>query len=250
MIPTGPGFWNLRGSFKLAGVLDIGTQSSLVRRKSGKYVLLDACGLSDEAQRWVDAETEGGAAIEAVLHLHPFHTLSVKRAHQRYPKARLYGTARHQRLGTGMPWQPETTDSEAMHALFADDLTFSVPRGVELIPADENLHFASVLAFHPASKSLHVDDTLNYVRMPPLLRAVKPDLMGFHPTLSRVLERRAGAAQEFRAWALELVSRCEEVDHLCAAHGAVLASGDVAQRVERALAKVDGKLKTHERKYG
>jgi len=252
VIATGVGFWNLRGSFKLGGVLDIGTHSSLVQRKNGKYLLLDACGLKDEQQRFVDAQTDGGKAIEAILHLHPFHTMWMKAAHARYPYARLYGTARHHRLGTGMPWQPETTDSEAMHALFADDLTFSVPRGVELIPSNENLHFSSVLAFHPASRSLHVDDTINYVRLPPVLRAVKPDLLSLHPTLARVLEKRAGAASDFRSWALELVKQCANVDHLCAAHGAVLASTDgaVARRVEQALAKVDSKLKAHERKYG
>lgn len=252
VIATGPGFWNLRGSFKLGGVLDIGTHSSLVRRQNGKFVLLDACGLTDEQQRWVDAETDGGRAIEAILHLHPFHTMWVKAAHQRYPHARLYGTGRHHRLGDGMPWQRETTDSEALHALFADDLTFSVPRGVELIPANESLHFSSVLAFHPASRTLHVDDTVTYVRLPKLLRALKPDVMSLHPTLAQVLERRAGAASEFRQWGLDLVKQCAGVDHLCAAHGAVLSSesGEVARRVEQAIAKVDGKLKTHERKYG
>lgn len=244
------GFWNLRGSFKLAGVLDIGTQSSLVRRKNGKYLLLDACGLSDDQQRWLDAETDGGKAIEAILHLHPFHTMWVKAAHERYPSARLYGTARHHRLGAGLPWQPKSSDSEAMHALFAEDLSFSVPRGVELIPSNESLHFSSVLAFHPASRSLHVDDTLTYVRLPKPLRALKPDVLSLHPTLGRVLEKRAGAASDFRAWGRELVKRCADVDHLCAAHGAVLSSGDIAARVEHAIAKVDKKLKAHERKYG
>lgn len=250
VVSTGDGFWNLRGSFKLAGILDIGTQCSLVRRSSGAYVLLDACPLADAQQRWLDEVTDGGRAIEAILHLHPFHTLSVKAAHQRYPHARLYGTARHQRRAPELTWQPETTDSAAMHALFADDLRFSVPRGVELIPKDENLHFASVLAFHPASRTLHVDDTLNYVRLPPLLRAIKPDFMSFHPTLARVLEPRAGAASAFRDWALELTQQCTQIDHLCAAHGAVFSGADVAVRIERALSKVDGTLKAHERKYG
>ena len=38
----GLGFWNIRGSFRLGGLLDIGTQCSLVQLNSGKFIFLDS----------------------------------------------------------------------------------------------------------------------------------------------------------------------------------------------------------------
>ena len=89
------GFWNLRGSFKVAGVLELGTHMSLVRRANGRYLALDACGLVPETRALLDEKTRGGEELEAFLHLHPFHTLHVRKLHQLYPRARLHGTARH-----------------------------------------------------------------------------------------------------------------------------------------------------------
>ena len=254
VVAVGDGFWNLRGSFKIAGVLDIGTQASLVRRPGGGFVMLDACELDDETARWVWDTTQGGQALEAILHLHPFHTLHVRSMHARFPHARLYGTARHARRAPELAWDDEHTDDDALHARFADTLEFSVPRGVELIPDNENLHFASVLAFHPASRTLHVDDTLNYVRLPKALHAIRKDVLRFHPTLARVLEARADASREFEAWARELVQRTRDVDNLCAAHGAVLLGRKnqgrpVSERIERALGKLERTLHKHAQKH-
>jgi hypothetical protein len=255
VVPVGDGFWNIRGKFKIGGLVDVGTQSSLVRRRSGSYVLLDACALDSETKRWVDEETSGGAGIEAVLHLHPFHTVSVRPLHELYPKAKLYGTARHKRLAPELPWEAETTDDTALHERFADDLTFSVPRGVDFIPTNENLHFSSVLAFHAASHTLHVDDTLCYVRLPRLLRPLKKDFFGFHPSLAKVLEHRPGAAKDFREWTGELVERARSIENLCAAHSTVLATKkhggpSIADRIEQAARGLEPKLDAHERRWG
>ncbi|GAB5544377.1 MAG: hypothetical protein SangKO_041370 [Sandaracinaceae bacterium] len=247
----GAGFTNIRGSFKLLGV-DLGTQCSLVRRPSGRYVLLDACGLDEETAGWLDRTTEGGALLDAVLHLHPFHTLSVREMHERYPDAKLYGTLRHHDRARDLPWEPLTTDDPELHESFGDALRFSVPRGVVLISDDEKVHFSSVLAIHPASKTLHVDDTLVYVRLPKALRWLKEDSLRFHPTLSRALENRPGAAADFRAWARELAQELEGVENICAAHSAVLRGdrGDAPKaRVERALEKAERALSAHEREH-
>lgn len=249
----GAGFYNIRGSFELLGI-DLGTQCSLVRRPSGRFLLLDACGLDDETARWLDRTTEGGASLEAVLHLHPFHTLSVREMHERYPRAKLHGTRRHHDRARDLPWEPLTTDDPELHATFADTLTFDVPRGVVLISDDEKVHFSSVLAIHAASKTLHVDDTLVYVRLPKLLRWLKEDTLRFHPTLSRALEDRPGAAADFRAWARALIAKLEGVDNICAAHSAVLHGGQrggraPAARVARALAKAEPALTSHERRH-
>lgn len=239
------GFWNIRGSFRILGLLDIGTQTSLVRLGSGEFVLLDCYPLKDDVWEQVSALTDGGEAITAILNVHPFHTIHVRAVHEHLPNARLYGTARHHDKMPNLPWQPERTEDEAIRALFADDLEFSVPPGVELIPDNENLHFGSVLVFHPATRTLHVDDTLTWSTLP---------LVGgltFHPTLGSVLQERPAAAAEFRAWAQQLATRCEQVDHLCTAHMRSLPPDDlsIADRVRKALDSVEKKLAAHESKW-
>lgn len=253
VIEIGDGFWNIRGSFKLGRLVDVGTQASLVRRKSGKYLLLDAVSLSDATRAWIDGETNRGADLEAVIHVHPFHTVFVRKLHAAYPRAKLYGTARHLGKLDDLPWESVRAEDPELCEIFGDDLEFSVPLGVDFVPENENLHFASVLVFHRASKTLHVDDTLSYVRLPKLL--LNKELMMFHPSLPRVLERRAGAAAAFRGWAYELIERAREIENLCAAHSATLLERDnagpsISARIENAFSKVEGKLKAHERKYG
>jgi len=255
ILSIGRNFWNIRGDLRIAGVVNIGTQMSLAKRANGQYVLLDACGLDDERRAFVDQETGDGRHLEAVLHLHPFHTLFVEELHRRYPHAKLYGTARHKGHAPDLPWQPELTNEAACHALFAEDFDFSVPRGVDFIPANESLHFSSVLAFHRASRTLHVDDTLCYVRIPKVLSFIKQDLLGFHPTLSKVLERRAGAVSDFRAWTKELVAHSRDVENVCAAHLHTLMHAEsggvsISARIEKAARDLEPKLTAHERRFG
>ena len=255
VIKVADGFWNIRGTFKIGGgLLDIGTHASLARRASGRFVLLDACAFSDAIQRWLEEKTRGGEALEAILHLHPFHTVHVRAAHALFPRAKLYGTARHHETLADSPWEALRTEDPELHELFAEDFDFSVPRGTEFVSNDPNLHFASVLAIHRASKTLHVDDTLLYMRLPWLLRLFASDVTRLHPTLAKVLEPRAGAAEEFRAWARELVERAKDIDNLCAAHSAVLLGREnkgasIAARIEAAVQKVEPVLAAHERKH-
>jgi hypothetical protein len=242
-------FYNVRGSFKVAGVYDVGTQSSLVRLKSGDFVMLDAYTLSSEVERQVLALTDQGRAVRAILNLHPFHTVHLPHCLRPFPNASLYGTRRHKTRAPALPWQSLETDHDELHALFAEDLTFTVPRGVDFIPHNEQLHFSSVLALHRASRTLHVDDTLSWLQLP-FLSGLR-----FHPTLRFVLQKRPGAAAEFRAWALALVASCEGIEHVCTAHGRALppmpmSSPTVAERVRAALARVERTLRRHERRHG
>ncbi len=39
IIEVADGFWNIRGSFEIGGVVEIGTQASLVKRSNGKVRL-------------------------------------------------------------------------------------------------------------------------------------------------------------------------------------------------------------------
>lgn len=256
LIQVADDFWNIRGSFRIAGVLDVGTQASLVRRPGGGFVLLDAYTFRDEVAAYVDEVTDGGAAIEAVLNLHPFHTIHVEAVHQRYPRARLVGTPRHRARLPDLPWDELGTESPALHAEFADALEFSVPLGVDFISDDEHVHFASVLAFHRASGTIHSDDTFNYLGRSAVLRlAGMADTVSFHPTLAKALEPRAGAAQAFRDWAGMLIADWKGAKNLCAAHTAALLEEEntgapLHQRLQAALEKVEPTLVKHEQKHG
>jgi len=255
VIHVAGGFWNIRGSYRIGGVLDVGTQVSLVRRTNGRFVFLDSYTLTGRASREVDDLTGGGENVEAILNLHPFHTLHVRRMHELFPRARLYGTARHLERFPELPWQEARTEDAALHAEFADDFEFSVPRGVDFISANEQVHFSSVLALHRASATIHSDDTLMYVVLPALLRLFGlSNAVSFHPTLAKALQKRPGAAREFRDWARGLIEDWRDAENLCAAHTAALLakdnSGDsIHDRLLRALEKVEGTLRSHERKY-
>jgi hypothetical protein len=248
-------FWNIRGSFKIAGVIDIGTQASLVRLKSGKFVFLDSYTLNRDLLDAVNELTSSGKDITAVLNLHPFHTLHVEWMHKQFPKARHYGTARHVSRFPALAWQKGLMEEKKTQAAFAADFEFSVPRGVDFISDDENLHFSSVLAYHPASKTIHVDDTFMYIRMPLLMRFFGlHEAFSFHLTSAKVLQKRPGAAQEFRDWANLLAEDWQDAENFCAAHNATLLREDndtpIAERILKALTKVEPTLKAHEQKYG
>lgn len=249
MLRIADDFLNIRGSFKVGGLIDIGTQCSLVRRASGKFVFLDSYTLSGKVQRDVDALTNGGKDVEAILNLHPFHTVHVRAMHERYPKARLYGTARHLSRLPDLPWEKTRTEQARLHKLFEADFEFSVPRGVDFISANENVHFSSVLAFHRASRTIHVDDTLMYVRLPLPARVLGfQDTLLFHPTLRQALEKRNGAGRDFREWAEELAADWRDAENLCAAHTTALIAAKnrgatIHDRILAALEKVSGTLR-------
>lgn len=248
-------FWNIRGVFKIGGVLNIGTHASLVKRTNGKFVLLDAYTLQDKVKEQVDALTNNGADIEAIINLHPFHTVHVERSHQQYPNAKLYGTQRHVDKFPTLPWQPELSESTECASLFADDFEFSVPAGVDFISKNENLHFSSVLAYHKASKTIHSDDTLMYLILPGLLGKLKKPEVTFHMTLGGTLEKRAAAVKDFRAWAIGMAERWGDAQNLCAAHSATLLASNnkntsISAQILTALSKVEKTLQKHEKKFG
>ena len=250
MVEMGSGFWNVRGSFKLAGLVDIGTQTSLAKLASGKFVLLDAYTCDEKVDQQIMELTDGGKAIEAVLHLHPFHTIHVKRVAEKFPDAKQYGSDRHVKRAPEVTWEDWRVDSPELHAHYSEDFTFTVPRGVDFISKDESKHFSSVIAIHKASKTMHVDDTLTWTDLPIVGGLV------FHPTLKWVLQPRAGAAQEFRDWVDELVALCAEVDNLATAHARKLAPDavggkmDFPKLVREAYAKIASTVDKHEKKHG
>ncbi len=248
ILPIADDFRNIRGSFRVLGFIDIGTQASLVRLSNGKYVFLDSYTLQDDVKSEVLQLTENGRAVEAIINLHPFHTLHCANMHRDFPHARLYGTERHAERMPDLPWEALRTEHAELHDKYSQDFDFSVPRGVQLVTSNEHVHFSSVLAYHRSSKTIHVDDTLMFMRFP--LRRVS-----FHPTLTQALEKRGGAAADFRAWATELAETWRDAENLCAAHTSALTadrmgSRSLHERILTALNLVSRKLDAHERKYG
>jgi hypothetical protein len=256
IIQVADDFWNVRGSFKAAGVVDVGTQVSLVRLGSGRFVFLDSYTLDGDILRDIEALTRGGKDVEAIINLHPFHTVHVKSMHRLFPDAELYGTARHLSLFPALPWIGMRSEEETLHEQFGEDLEFSVPLGVDFVSSNPHVHFSSVLAFHRASGTIHSDDTFNYVRLPfPLNMTPMHDNVSFHPTLAKALEKRAGAADDFRAWAEGLIDDWKEAQNLCAAHTATLLGRDnhrdpLHDRLRAALDRVEPILRRHQERYG
>ena len=249
-------FLNIRGTFKVAGVVNVGTHSSLVRRSNGRYLLLDSYTLEGEALAVVQAATDGGALLDGILNLHPFHTVHVPALHAQFPDAPLHGTPRHREKAPDLPWSEPDTQDPALFEQFADDLQFTVPEGVDFISGNEQVHFSSVLCYHPASRTLHVDDTFNYLGGGGLLGLTGlGDTVSFHPTLARALQKRAGAAREFESWAHATIERWRDAQNLCAAHTAALIGvenqgASLHERLLAALEKISPVLDKHESRYG
>jgi len=247
-------FWNIRGSFRVGGVMDIGTQASLVKRNDGRMIMLDSYIPKGSALEQLKVITGNGALLDAVINLHPFHTVHCAEVAAMFPNAKHYGTARHHRLLPGIPWQNELVEDAACQDLFDDALEFSIPAGVDFIPENESLHFSSVLALHRSSRSIHVDDTLMAINMPTPLRLIGlEDRVEFHPTLAATLEKRAGAADDFQAWAEQLAADWGDAQNICAAHSKTkldLAPGKAGKLIRGALGRVSPVLKLHKMRNG
>lgn len=246
-------FWNLRGAYRVAGVLNIGTHMSIVQRDDGRFVVLDGCGLDDAQRAAVMALTDNGANVAAVLHVHPFHTMHVEATHRLFPGVPLHGTARHHRMFPALPWSSTPIETWPDDHAFADVFEFSVPAGVDFVCANERVHVASVLVRHRATGIVHVDDTLNVLAAQGALgQALPQSSLRMHPMLAHALQKRAGAADEYAAWARDLATRWADTPIVCAAHSAVrtLPGGGFAREVESALARVERTLARHHAKFG
>ncbi|MGY1409419.1 hypothetical protein ACW5EG_07560 [Luteimonas sp. A611] len=246
-------FWNIRGVHRVAGVLDVGTHMSLVRRDNGRFVVIDGCPLDDAARGALLSLTGNGERVDAVVHVRPFHTLHVEATQRLFPSAALHGTARHRRLLPSLAWAGAPVEEWGEDHPLADVFDLSVPDGVDFICPDERVHVASVLMRHRQAGIVHVDDTLNVVTPPRWLRRVLPQSsLRMHPLLSRALRPEAGAADAYVAWARGLASRWADVRIVCAAHSAVreLLAGGFAQEVDAALHRVSRALERHRARHG
>lgn len=241
IIDLGSGFWNIRGSFKLGGIVDIGTQCSLIQLQSGKFIFLDSYTLTGDVREKVMQLTDQGKKVEAILNLHPFHTIHCQQMAKDFPKAIHYGSTRHKRKVPEVTWADDLVESDAVAARYTE-LEFSLPEGIDYISDNEMIHASSLLAFHPASKSLHVDDT--FVTPPAkILKAVLPEL-SLHPTTKKALKDEPNAGQKYCNWAEALADRWQETQNFCAAHSDLVkfAPGEFKAALLKAVEKARPKL--------
>jgi hypothetical protein len=246
-------FWNLRGTYRVGGVLDIGTHMSVLQRPDGCFVLIDGIALDDAQREALMALTDGGRRVDTVVHVHPFHTLHVEATHRLFPDAMLHGTERHRRLAPSLPWAGDPVETWVEGHPLADVADLSVPDGVDFACLDERVHVASVLVRHRAGGIIHVDDTFNVMAGPGMLRRVLPQSsLRMHPMLAHALRPQPGAADAYAAWARALAARWSDTRIVCAAHSGVrhLPPGAFAREVEAALARVSRTLERHRARHG
>jgi len=246
-------FWHCRGVFRIAKVIDIGTQMSLIRRANGRFLLIDSYDLTDDDRASLLRLTDDGAAIDAIVNVHPFHTLHCRTVHELAPSARLFGTRRHHDEAPDLPWEPGFIEDPSTQEAFVADLDFSVPDGVDLVTSNDSVHAGSVLVRHRVSGIVHVDDTFSVLAGPGALGKVLPQSrLKFHPMLSKALQPRAGAADDFVGWAQHLAESWSGAPLVCAAHSAVrkLPNDGWHDEVLRALADVEHTLTRHRAEYG
>ena len=239
-------FWNIRGDLRIGGVLNVGTQCSLVRLAQGRFVFLDSYTLKGKIRDRVMELTDQGRAVEAVLNLHPFHTLHCAQMARDFPDATFYGSARHAQKVPEVDWSPDLVESNAVAARYPE-LSFSLPEGIDYISKDESVHAGSLLVFHPASGSLHVDDTFNVLPLPETLRKLLPvPRIAFHPTLKKALHDTPDAGARFCDWAERIATDWAGTRTLCAAHSAIsrFKPGEFSKALRDTVSRTRRKLAT------
>lgn len=240
IVDLGQGFWNIRGDFRVAGVLNLGTQCALIQLAPGRFIFLDSYTLKGEVREQIMALTDQGKAVEAVLNVHPFHTLHCAQMARDFPHAIFYGSRRHAQKVPEVQWSPLTVESAEVAALYPQ-LRFSLPQGIYYIHPNEKIHVGSLLVHHPASQSLYVDDTFNTLPRQDLIRKVWKNVPGvmLNPLTRFALTEQADAGQMFCDWADQLAREWRDTRTVCAAHSDLVrfTSGAFEQTLHEAVRK-------------
>lgn len=176
-------------------------------------------------------------------------------AHETYPKAKLYGSSRHVKKQPDLPWQKDILDDPKTCESFKEDLDLRIPAGVDFISTNESVHFSSVVAYHPASKTIHVDDTFMFIPLPAVFCFAQEGTVQLHPTLGSALQPRKGASTDFEGWMKSVFTDWKDAKNLCTAHtGALLAEkntgGSILKRLQWALTYSRATLWFHSLRYG
>jgi len=235
--PIAPGFWNVRAPFKLFKIIDIGTHMSVIQLRNGNFLVVDTVEMNDQLKKELDDLTNNGTKIEAVVAVHPFHTLAFPGFYKLYPNAKYYGTPRHLRNLKDIKWEGQLDNNKESLSKWEPEVELRIPAGAEYVnpQPEKSNHFVSVFVHHRDSKTLHVDDTLMYAENPGILFrlfGLKAHSTMFHPSIKdHGLYPTAEAPLEFRDWMNQMLKDWN-FDNLCTAHIGVKAGGAHAAVVE------------------
>ncbi len=125
----GPGFWNVRTSFKLFKIIDIGTHMSVIQLRSGNFLVIDTVEINDQLKKELDDLTNNGTKIEAVIGVHPFHTLAFPGFYKLYPDAKYYGTPRHLRNLKDIKWTGQLDNNKESLSIWEPEVELRIPAG-------------------------------------------------------------------------------------------------------------------------
>lgn len=255
LIEIAPGFWNVRAPFYVLGRINIGTHMSIVELGPDQYAALDCIELSAAALRELNELLGSPNNLVAVITTHPFHTLAIPSFHAIFPSTagrRYYGCPRHlikctqDANGRSIEWSGNLNECSSRRA-FEPALRMAIPDGAEFIdpkPPTRN-HLATVLVLHTPSRTVHVDDCLNFIDNMGLLPrlALGNKTLIFHPSLLHSgLHETAEAPLAFRQWVERTLVNEWDYDTLCTAHNGLLRDGAKAE-VAALLRRTDAALK-------
>jgi len=185
---------------------------SLIQLQNGNFIVVDTVLLVPSLLSDINNLTNNGALIEAVIATHPFHTTYFPAFYKTFPNPPYYGTPRHLVVEPQIPWAGSMYDC-ANRQRWLPEIHMRIPRGSEFVnpqPPESN-HFSGIHVFHPASKTIHVDDTIIY-DLP------QAGDMSLHPSLTTVglfhIPQSPGA---FNQW-VENYIKAWDFDNICAAH--------------------------------
>jgi hypothetical protein len=195
---------------------------SIIGLNNGKFLIVDTIPLENDVKAQIDAITNNGTNIEAVLATHPFHTLAFPGFFQAYPNVPYYGTPRHLRNLTGIKWVGDLNDC-ATRNRWSPEVEMRIPDGSEFVaPVPEKTnHFSCVFVHHRQSRTIHVDDTIFIADQPGLLLKLagfKHGTMSFHPTIKgHGLYPTPEAPYQFKAFIGSILNDWD-FDNIVAAH--------------------------------
>jgi hypothetical protein len=221
IVEIAPNYWNVQQPLVMMGCLDIRTHMNLIKLETGKFVVLDTVRLSPTLKAELDHLTVNGTLIEAVVATHPFHTLYFPAFYAYCPHAAYYGTPRHLRRQTQIPWAGDVCSTE-FHQKWSPEIEMSLPAGAEFANPPEGNHFAGLFVYHQLSRTLHVDDTVMFVEKSTcLLRCMGAHTgsMSFHLSFTGDgLNPTPQAPIEFKNWLQTQVIDRWDFDNIVTAH--------------------------------
>lgn len=111
--------------------VDIGGHMSIIQLRNGRFLIIDTVALNENLIRELNQLTQNGTKIEAVVAVHPFHTLAYPAFYQIYPHVKYYGTPRHLRKLTEIKWtgQLDADDNKELLSTWYPEVELRIPDG-------------------------------------------------------------------------------------------------------------------------